>query len=210
MKKILEFLKTSAIGGLFILLPVLLLYLLLKEIFDLVVELATPIADLFPKDTFEVLHFPTVMAMILILGVSFLLGLTLHSSALRGAGSWIERRLLDPIPGYKALKSLTGGFAKAGRESAFRSALLNSPDGTAELVYVVEELADGRVTVLVPWSPASFAGVIKIVEQDSLRILDASLGKASEVVAHWGVGMGKLLNSERASTRDKRKNSAID
>ena len=48
MKNLLEFLKTTAMGGLFVLLPVLLLYLLLSEALDLIVALATPIADLFP------------------------------------------------------------------------------------------------------------------------------------------------------------------
>ena len=39
----LEFLKTTALGGFFVLLPVLLIYLLLDEALELVVALATPI-----------------------------------------------------------------------------------------------------------------------------------------------------------------------
>ena len=53
MKQLLEFLKTTALGGLFVLLPLLLLYLLLSEALGLIVVLAGPIADLFPKATFD-------------------------------------------------------------------------------------------------------------------------------------------------------------
>jgi uncharacterized membrane protein len=196
MKKILEFLKTSAFGGLFVLLPLLLLYLLLSEVFDLVIALATPIADLFPKETFEVVNFPAVIAIVLILAASFFLGLGLHSSILRRVGSWLERTLLHPLPGYRALKSLTKGFSGASEKNDFRPALMTSPDGTAELVYAVEELGDGRLTVLVPWSPASFAGSIKIVPRDSIKLLNASLGEASRVIGYWGVGMGTILDKD--------------
>lgn len=196
MKKILEFLKTSALGGLFVLLPLLLLYLLLSEVFELVIALATPIADLFPEETFRVLNYPVAIAILLILGASFLLGLTLHSSHLRGAGSWLERTLLHPLPGYRALKSLTKGFSGAGEKNEFRPALMTLPDGTAELVYAIEELDDGRLTVLVPWSPAAFAGSIKIVSRDSIKLLNASLGDASRVIGHWGVGMGTIFEKD--------------
>ena len=46
MKTIIEFLKTCLVGGLFVLLPLLLFYLLFSELMDIIVALATPIADL--------------------------------------------------------------------------------------------------------------------------------------------------------------------
>ena len=64
MKQLLEFLKTTAMGGLFVLLPILLLYLLLAEALDLIVALATPIADLFPKATFEKVEFQVIVGLI--------------------------------------------------------------------------------------------------------------------------------------------------
>ena len=73
MKQLTEFFKTVILGGLFVLLPLLLLYLLLDEMLELVVALATPIADLFPADTFEELSAPVVVAVVLILLASFLL-----------------------------------------------------------------------------------------------------------------------------------------
>ena len=193
MKNLLEFLKTTAMGGLFVLLPVLLLYLLLSEALDMVVAIATPIADLFPKATFEKVEFPVIVGLSLILGVSFLIGLGLRSKTGRGIGQWIERTVLGRVPAYEALKSLTTGFAEAGRAGAFKAAVLTSSDGDREVVYVIEDHGDGDLTVLVPWAPAAFAGSVKIVDRDRVKFLEANLGDVSRALGHWGVGVRELL-----------------
>jgi len=193
MKNFTEFLKTSLIGGLFVLLPLILVYLLLAEILQLVVAMATPIADLFPKGTFDRVNAPVLMALILIVGASFLFGLALRSMTLRRFGVWIERAVLGRLPLYNVVKSLSRGLIGAKEDTAFRPAVLGSPDGEREIVYVIEDHGDGQVTVLVPWAPASFAGSVKIMSSDRIEMLDASLGDTSRVLSHWGMGARELL-----------------
>ncbi len=196
MKKLLEFLKTTALGGLFVLLPVLLLYLLLSEALGLIVALATPIADLFPKGTFDEINHPVVMGLILIMGVSFVIGLALRSESGRRLGLWIERTVLGRLPAYKALKNLTTGFTEAGKDGAFKTAVLNSPGGEREIVYIIEDHGNGHHTVLQPWAPTAFAGSVKVVGQDRLKVLDANLGDVSRALSHWGVGVRDLLEKK--------------
>ena len=197
MKQLLEFLKTSIGGGLFVLLPLLLLYLLLAELLELVVALATPIADLFPQGTFDKINAPVLLALILIVGVSFVFGLALRSMTLRRFGLWIERSMLGRLPMYNAVKSLSRGLVGAEEEGVFRPAVLNSPDGSREIVYVIEDHGDGQVTILIPWAPASFAGPVKIMGSDRIEVLDASLGDTSRVLSQWGVGVRDLLGKDR-------------
>ncbi|MFC1828840.1 DUF502 domain-containing protein, partial [Thermodesulfobacteriota bacterium] len=175
---------------------VLLLYLLLTEALQLVVVLATPIADLFPKGTFDKPAAPVLLGLILIVGVSFAIGLVLRSETGKTLGRWIERATLDRLPGYTVLKSLTGSFKGTEEGGAFRPALLTSSDGTRELGYVVEEHKDGYATVLLPWAPTPFAGVIKIVEQNRVELLDTNLAEFTETLSHWGVGARDLLGSD--------------
>ena len=202
MKNIVEFLKTSLIGGLFVLLPLILFYLLLAELLQVVVALATPIADLFPKGTFEQVNAPVLMALILIVGASFLFGLTLRSMTLSRFGSWIESAVLGRLPLYNSVKSLTRGLVGSKEDTAFRTAVLNSADGEREIVYVIEDHGDGQLTVLVPWAPASFAGSVKIMRRDRVKMLNASLGDTSRVLSHWGVGARELLGKNDAAARD--------
>ncbi|MDH3572247.1 MAG: DUF502 domain-containing protein [Desulfobacteraceae bacterium] len=196
MKQLIEFLKTTALGGLFVLLPVLLLYLLLSEALGLIVALATPIADLFPKGTFDEINHPVAMGLILIMGVSFVIGLALRSENGRRLGRWIERTVLDRLPVYKALKSLTSGFTEAGKDGAFKTAVLNFPAGEREIVYIVEDHGNGYLTVLQPWAPTAFSGSVKVVNQDRLEILDANIGDVSRALSHWGVGVRELLEKK--------------
>ena len=192
------FLKTTAMGGLFVLLPILLLYLLLAEALDLIVVLATPIADLFPKGTFGEIEFPVILGLILILGVSFLIGLGLRAELGRRLGRWIEHTVLDRLPGYTALKNLTAGFTEACRDGGFKAAVLTSPDGEQEIVYVIEDHGNGKLTVLQPRAPAAFSGTVKIVARDRVKFLEANLGDVSRAMGHWGMGVRELLiNKEK-------------
>ena len=196
MKNIFEFIKTSLIGGLFVLLPLILLYLLLDEMLQLVVMLATPIADLFPEGTFERINAPVLIGLILIVGASFIFGLALRFMTLRRLGLWIEEKVLGRLPLYSAVKSLSRGLIGAKEDAAFRPAILTSSDDEKEIIYVIEEHGDGQATVLIPWAPASFAGSVKIVSRERIELLDASLGDTSRVLGHWGIGARELLGKD--------------
>ena len=198
MKQIVDFLKTTVIGGLFVLLPVLLLYMLLAEALQLVVALATPIADLFPKGVFDQAEAPVLIALILIVGVSFLLGLTLRSTALSRIGDWIEHSLLSRLPAYTVLKRLTKGFAKE-EAAAFKPGLLTSTEGWRDIAYVIEDHGDGHLTVLVPWAPTAFSGSVKVVSRDRVEMLDANIGDVSKVLSLWGMGTRDLMGKSSAT-----------
>jgi uncharacterized membrane protein len=193
MKQLAEFLKTVIVGGLFVLLPLLLFYLLLSELLQLVVVLATPIADLFPQGTFDEVKALEVIAIILIAGASFLFGLALRSMLLRRFGLYIERTLLGRLPLYTAVKGLSRGLLGAKEDTAFRPGVLHSPDGDREIIYVIEDHGDGHLTVLVPLAPASFSGYVKIMASDRIEMLDANLDEVSRAVSFWGVGVRDLL-----------------
>ena len=110
MKAIFEFIKTCLLGGMFVLLPLLIFYLLSSELIEVIVALATPIAGLFPDETFAKLSDPMFVAIPLLLVTSFVFGLALRSRTLTRAGNWIERTTLMRLPLYNAVKRLVWGF----------------------------------------------------------------------------------------------------
>jgi uncharacterized membrane protein len=185
-------------GGLFVLLPLVLFYLLLSELLQVVVVLTTPIADLFPKGTFAQVKLPVVIGIILIVGASFLFGLALRSASLRRLGLWFERTLLDRLPLYNAVKRMGRGLVGAQEDGAFRSGVFSSSNGEKEIVYVIEDHGDGQMTILCPFAPASFAGSVKIMSADRTEILETTFGDASRVIAHWSVGSSELLSKKSA------------
>jgi len=199
MKSIKEFFKSVLVGGIFVVLPIVLLYLLLSEMLELVVAIATPIADLFPEGTFDKIAHPVVIAIMLIVGVSFLLGLLMRISWSRRIFEWFERRVLAPIPGYSAIKGLTYSFGKSSASQSFKPALLVTVNGQREIIYLIEKHADATATVLLPWAPTPLAGSVKIVPMDQVEILDSSLSDLAGVLSQWGVGMNELLGKNQGS-----------
>ncbi len=202
MKQFVDFLKTTVIGGLFVLLPVLLLYMLLAEALQMVVALATPIADLFPIGALAKAEAPVLIALILIVVVSFLLGLALRSAALSRLGDWIENTMLSRLPAYAVLKRLTKGFGQE-EAMAFKPAFLISAEGWKEIAYVIEEHDDGHLTVLIPWAPTAFSGSVRVVERERVEMLDANLGDVSKVLSLWGVGARELTGKGSATRKNK-------
>ena len=192
MRGLIGFLKTTASGGLFVLLPVLLLYLLLAEALELVVALATPITELFPKGTFDEVRFPVIIALVLIVGASFLIGLALRSTTARRLGLSIERTVLARLPMYDVFKRLTRGFSAEGQSDSFKPAMLISQTGDRELAYVVEDHDEGNVSILLPLAPTAFASPLKIVKREQVEILDVNLGEFTKIVSQWGVGVRDL------------------
>lgn len=134
-----------------------------------------------------------IVAIILLTGVSFLFGLVLRYEGGRGIGRWIERTVLGRLPTYAGLKSLTTGFAEAGKEGGFLPAVLISADGSRELAYVVEDYGDGQVTILLPWAPTPFAGSVRVVHSSQIELLDTNVGNVSRSLSRWGVGVCELL-----------------
>ena len=106
MKPFLQFLKKTILGGLVIVLPVLLFILLLREIMDLLVGVATPIANLFHEGALQEANLPVVLALVLLVGASFFVGLWLYSRMARRFGTWVERRTLGRLPSYQFVKHL--------------------------------------------------------------------------------------------------------
>jgi len=84
----------------------------------------------------------------------------------------------------------------ASDDKVFKAALLKRGEGHKQFVYLVEDLDDGWVTVLLPQSPNSMAGSVRVVKREQLELLTAKMSKVSELLAHWGVGSREVLARE--------------
>jgi len=189
----LNFFKSALVNGLVILLPVVLVFLAIKEILAMLVGIATPIADLFPAGTFDHVKETEIIAVILIVGTAVLLGILSKIKAGRILGHTIEKYTLYKIPMYRMLKSLVGAFLDLESEDSFKPALLENSNGDMEPVYVIEDRGRPRVVVLVPWAPTAFAGAVKLVGRERIHYLDVTLDEFSLSLTHLGTGMSELL-----------------
>ena len=197
MKKIFRFLGGMALSGLAILLPLLLLYVLLDEVFLLIVALATPVADvILPGEIIDAINMPLVLAIVVLFVVSVFIGLLAHTDTGRRFGRMLERNTVSKLPVYAALKGIGKAIVGGAGRSGFEPVLVNYEDGSASISYLVEEIDEERVAVLEPWVPTPCAGSMKIVPRRLVSPMEASLMDVSAVLSRWGVGTRTLLGAD--------------
>jgi uncharacterized membrane protein len=195
MSRFWQLIKAALVGGLGILLPILLLFLLLEEVLRLAAAIAAPVADLLlPKSLLESAAGPVAGALGFF-AAAVVLGLLARTAAGKRLGRAIERNTLDRLPIYKALKGMGRGLV-GDTPQRFTPVLLDYGDDTAGIVFVIEEIDDERVAVLEPWVPTPMAGNMKIVPRSRIRELDAGFGEVTAVFSRWGIGTRELIVQE--------------
>ena len=201
MKRFGIFLKATTIGGLFVLLPVVLVVLLISKTLGAVRVAVVDIVAVLIGQPKDAVSFPLAWAALLVLLMSFFLGLIMISRLGRESGRWFEDSVLLRLPGYAAIKVIVQGLLPTERQEKVRPALLTASDGKQTFVYVMEEHADGRLTIFVPSSPSAASGSVQIVGRDKVTMLNVGLGSVVKVLNQWGVGTGKLLARHTEVTR---------
>lgn len=193
MKGLFGFLKATIVGGFFVVLPVVLIWLVVAETIELLVGVATTVSEFLVGKGLKAFSDPELLAVLILIGVCFVTGLAMRTRIGSKIGGFIERLVLNPIPGYKVFKTLTHSIAGLDQSSAFTPALLDEGDGTRAPVLAVEDHADGGVTVLVPMAPTPTVGPVRVVPGSRVQRLNVSLVDFMECYFHFGSGVKDVI-----------------
>jgi uncharacterized membrane protein len=193
MKALAEFLKTTLIGGLLIVVPVYFTLLLLGKALKGVVALLAPIVALLPE---RVHHFGQIFAIVLVVLVCFILGLIARTGLGRRAIEAFERRVLERMPGFAMLRSVVRRVSGSSDDAQFQPVLVEIEEALTP-AFIVEELDDDRFVVLVPSVPTPAAGSLYILPRQRVHWVDVPVTEAIAVITRWGTGTSKLLKAMR-------------
>jgi uncharacterized membrane protein len=187
MKDLAEFTKTTLIGGLLVVLPIYLSILLLAKTLSGILALLSPVTAAVPASG----QFRQVIAILIVLAVCFVAGIVVRTGPGRRAKNVLERSVLERIPGYALVRGLTKRVSGEEGDGAFRPALVEIEEALSP-GFIIEELDDGRYTVLVPSVPTPAAGSLFILPRDRVHPLDVPFTQAVGVISKWGAGAGEL------------------
>jgi uncharacterized membrane protein len=193
MKRIGRFLLRHIVIGFFAMLPVLLLYLLLGQLFDMAIALTTPITDVLPDSAFSDAvqqHFIAAVLLVMILG---LVGLAARTELGTTICERLERRYLKRLPLYEMLRNLAGSLSGNEAVTGYRPALVTIGAGVRTLAFIIEEHTNGDYTIFVPLAPTPGVGQIQIVSATTIHLLDAPAMQALNCIMNWGDGTAALL-----------------
>jgi uncharacterized membrane protein len=190
MKVAREFITSTLIGGMFVVVPVYLAVLLLLKGMQSVVNLVRPIAALLP----DVVPAEGLLSLLVVLGVCFVVGAAVRTRAGRVARERLEVVFFERLPGYGLLRSLTQRLAGDTDEASWKPAFAEIEDALAP-AFVIEEHDDGRYTVFVPSIPTPLAGAVYILDRSRVHLLDVPFTQAIKSISRWGSGSKELIAS---------------
>lgn len=200
MKRLAGFLKTITLGGLFVVLPLLVVVGLLMKLVMGVHAVALSVMQSLAGKGSEAAHFPILFAILIVIGISFAFGLALTSRRGQATGTWVERTVLYRIPGYSALRAILGGLADGSKEGVVKSGLLTVDPGIECFVLVIEDHGGDHLTVYIPGSPNPGSGNVQVVRRHLVRMLNVRMTDITGVLHQFGMGSAKVLAKHNAAT----------
>ena len=192
-----SFLKKALVRGLVVLIPVVLVYLTLLELLEVMIAVASPIADLFPSGWIRKDDPEKLIALVLILLTALLLGTIWSTGPTRRAAEWLESRSLDHLPMYRIMKSLVGAMLNLEDEDSFKPASWHHDDGSLEPIFVIGEHGPDMYVVMQPWTPTPFAGSVKVVPRNQVELIPVTLDEYSLALTHFGLGLSDALQKNK-------------
>lgn len=203
MKRFFAFLKTTLIGGLVVVVPVVLVVMALWEAVDLVGEIIAPLEASLPVTTIAGIDVTALLALLIVLGLCFAAGVAARTGPGTAVGRWLEKHL-EQLPGYKMVRTFARSLTRADARRV-QPALLTNPMDTRVLAFVIEE-SDTHCVVMVPNAPAVMTGSLQYVAKDRVTRLNISLADASKVLSEYGVGALSIF--EDGTTRSDEQSAA--
>jgi len=198
VNKIKQFFKTTFLGGVIVTLPVVLTVFLLKWIFNLVTNLIHPLTEIIIKNAKVQNIVAYLIAIVLILGVCFFIGLAVKTRLGTFVVVQIDKYILKIAPGYEffkgAIKQLFGQERRPFSQVALVQPFQND---TLMTGFITDEHADGKFSVFIPSGLNPTSGMICHLKGEHVHMIDVSVETAMQTVISCGAGSKELLEDFR-------------
>ncbi len=192
MKTLASLVKTTAIGGLVFLLPLVLLVAIVGKAFNIIKSVSMPLANLISAEKFAGYAVADLLALIVLLVITVLAGLLARSPVFDRFYKKIDAVILQVIPGYSYVKGMTGSLSDSEAEQSLKSVAIIQDD-TVQIGYEVERLADGWVAVYLPGAPDTRSGSVAYFTDDRIVPLDADFKGIAGCLKKLGRGSKEVI-----------------
>jgi uncharacterized membrane protein len=193
MKPVIAFVKTTLIGGVLFLVPLVATIVILSKAMRYAAQILQPVEHMLPRRTIVGLAVADVLAIVCLMAIGFFAGLLAQTAFGKRLNRRIEDLILGKIPGYTLLRGIIGDPENIGGNHELKVALARIDDAWL-FSFIVEELPDGMLAVFVPSAPTPTAGNVYMMTEQQVRRLDVPVAAATKCIMQLGVGAGKLLN----------------
>lgn len=190
------FTRTTAIGGLLFLLPLIVLGALIGQIVPIVLTIAKSLAGILDG----IVETPGGIALLIALSIGILLlicffcGLLARRSFARRFSGAFEKKLVMVFPRYAILKDQMADTIGGEETKTQMKPVLTTFDDCKRIAFETERDEEaGLVTVYLPGSPDPWSGSIALLKIDQVQPLKAEFGETAGTCEQLGRGSIALM-----------------
>jgi uncharacterized membrane protein len=196
LRKIKLFIKTTLLGGILVVMPIVILILVSKWLYEFIADKIKPLTYILVETARLQEFVASALALVIIILSFSVAGLIVKTRLGQYSFEQLEMRFLAKLPLYNIIKEtilqLVGTEKKLFKHVALVNLFGNETRVTA---FITEEHDDGSYTVFVPSGPAPTAGFIYHLKSDSVQKVNYPIDKAMRTIFSVGAGSKELLSS---------------
>lgn len=192
MHQILRFVRTTLVGGLLYLVPIVVLLAILGKAVQVAHQFSPPVLELVEAAGLGGILTPQVVAVLLLILFCFAAGLFARTVVAKRFSRALESKVLANLPGYEFIKGVSENLAGVDTGSTHAPVMARIEDAW-QIAFVVDRLDDGHLAVYVPGVPVSRSGSLYFMTADRVRPLPVPLKSALQALRHMGVDSNELL-----------------
>lgn len=178
----------TAVYGLFIIVPLGIVFLLLVKLTEILKTIAAPLGLESAFGAMVALIIAITGALVMVLLFSWIVG-----SVIRRVVSYdkFEGAILKKIPGYQIIATITKGFSEG--KNAYPPVMVEIyGPGVAAYGFIMEEHDNGQLAVFVPSTPVLTVGNLYMVDRERVTHLTAGASEIADCISQWGIGSKKI------------------
>jgi uncharacterized membrane protein len=200
MNKLIRILRTTAIGGVFFLVPFVVLIIILGKAVQIARIITVPLAERIPVESVIGLGISKILIAAVLVLVCLLAGLFAKTSLAKRLVNWLESALLSNIPGYSFFKNLAAGAAGTAPAHGQQAVIVRF-DEAWQIGFLVERVSEGKVAIFIPDAPSPWTGAVFIVDEDRIKPLEVPPASAVKCLQKLGEGTGALVSKVRGNNK---------
>ena len=183
-----QLLKTTIVGGVIFLIPLIIVIMVLGKAFKIMLVVAQPLSAWIPVDSVGGIALINILAVLAILVCCLIAGILSKGALAKRLSQTIESKLLFALPGYSFVKGITDSMNSSEEAAKDFIPVLAQLDDNALIGFEIERNETGDVVVFLPGSPNPWSGSVAYFREDRIRKLNLTVPEAIKKIRLLGRG----------------------
>ncbi|MDF2191594.1 DUF502 domain-containing protein [Paraflavitalea sp. CAU 1676] len=196
MKKLLRICATTFMGGIFFLVPLVLVIMILEKAVSLLNRIIVPMTRRLEDWKVGGVYFHEILAVMLLLLICLGAGIVARTGLARHLIRRIETRILVHLPGYEVMKSILGDLDPDNTEKDQMKVVLAQTDAGWQLAFLIEQVNEELFVIFIPNAPSLRDGMVVYAEKDKIRPINISRKEAISTIRRMGAGSAKIFRNK--------------